>query len=417
MRYRLIIWLLWVAMASAVAEDHEAAQLLYGTVTTTSGKALTGPLRWDDEEILWTDHFNAGKIDNEFVSLLAPADLEYLESRGPSRIRSVGDLVDLFSRQNRFSDFRKPHSFACRFGDIARLVPQEGGGVRLTLRNGETLLLSDDSNDLGPGTTLQIFDSEAGLKKIRWRDVASVSFSGAPPDTSLPWGAPVYGVLETDAGTLSGYIQWDHDERVSSDVIDGDLDKEDVSIGLRDISAIEKTPGGSKLMLATGESFVLTGTNDVNDDNRGIYVEVASGARVDVPWSAFRRIEFTPGQRPSPSYASFAAPARLAGSVVLRDEQRIDGRFAFDLDESWNIEMLDGRAGSLGYSVPFVFVIRIEVADPDSVRVELSDGSRLQLAHEQDVSERNDGLLLFADKQQPRYVRWLDLASIELRSD
>lgn len=180
MRYGSLFSLALLVLVPELTAAQEAQQLLYGTVMMTSGETHTGPLRWDDEEVLWTDHFNAGKTRNEYLGLLAPEDLEFLETRGPSRIRRVGDLFDLFSRHNRFSDFREPHSFVCRFGDIARLVPQAGGGVQLVLRNGEALLLGDNSNDLGSGTQLQVLDSESGLKKIRWKDVASVSFAAAP---------------------------------------------------------------------------------------------------------------------------------------------------------------------------------------------------------------------------------------------
>lgn len=232
----------------------------------------------------------------------------------------------------------------------------------------------------------------------------------------MPWGRPLYGVVETRAGTQRGYIQWDHDERVSDDVLDGELDKEDVSIVFGDILAIEKTAAGSKVTLETGETLILTGSNDVNQENRGIYVELDSGARVDVPWSAFLRIDFTQAQRPSPSYEGFAAPGRLAGSVTLADDRRLDGVFAFDLDETWDIEMLDGRAGGLGYTIPFAFISRITVVDADSVRLKLRDGSQVLLAHEQDVSERNDGLMLFDEEKNTHYVRWLDVAAIDLQS-
>lgn len=416
MRCEAIFLAAALVFAMPLEAAQEASQLLYGTVTTKDGKSRTGPLRWDGEEILWTDQFNAEKTHNEFVGQLTADDIEYLETRGPSRIRRLGDLVDLFSRQNRFSDFRQPHAFVCRFGDIARLAPRGEDGVLLELRNGDTLLLADNSNDLGPGTNLQIFESGSGIAKVRWRDVSSINFVAAPADAPMPWGVPLFGVLESGAGVLRGYIQWDHDERVTGDVLDGQLDGEDVSIEFGDISAIEKSAAGSKVTLRTGETLTITGSNDVNDENRGIYVELTGGARVDVPWREFRRIEFARPPEPSPDYADFANPARLAGTVFMRDEQRLTGQFAFDLDESWDFEMLDGRLGRLGYAVPFRFISRIAVADPDSVRVNLTDGTQLLLSHEQDVSERNDGLLV-SDKDGARYIRWLDIAAIEMHRD
>ncbi len=416
MRYGLFLMLAGLGLAIQVAAGQEARQFLYGTVTTKSGEDYSGPLRWDDEEILWTDHFNALKTHNEFLGELAPDDLEFLENRGPSRIRRLGDLMDLFSRENRFSDFREPHAFVCRFGDIASLMPTGDDMVRLELRNGESMLLADNSNDLGSGTTLQVYDAEAGLKKIRWQTVASVRFGAAPEGAATPWGAPLYGSVQAQSGAFNGFIQWDHDERVGSDVLDGELEAEDISIAFADIAAIVRSESGSKVTLKTGETLVVTGSNDVNEENRGLYVELANGARMDVPWSDFTRIVFTRPANPAPGYQDFAAPVRLTGSVMLRDDGKLSGRFAFDLDEAWDIEMLNGRAGILGYAIPFRHIARIEVLDEDSVRTTLADGSQLLLAHDQDVSERNDGLLVFGE-ERPRFVRWLDVAAIDMQRD
>jgi hypothetical protein len=45
-------------------------------------------------------------------------------------------------------------------------------------------------------------------------------------------------------------------------------------------------------VLRDGRSFELTDSNDVDDGNRGVYVERADGTLVLVPWDRFERVEF-----------------------------------------------------------------------------------------------------------------------------
>ncbi len=44
------------------------------------------------------------------------------------------------------------------------------------------------------------------------------------------FGEPLYGTVETYDGTYSGYIQWDHDERIATDKLDGDAEDGKMSI-------------------------------------------------------------------------------------------------------------------------------------------------------------------------------------------
>jgi hypothetical protein len=42
-----------------------------------------------------------------------------------------------------------------------------------------------------------------------------------------------------------------------------------------------------------GRSFRLSGTNDVNDKNNGIFVTASGGKEIEVDWDEVDRVEFT----------------------------------------------------------------------------------------------------------------------------
>ena len=65
--------LLLMACSSGWAEDGR----IYGTVKTNDNVSITGALRWDDEEVFWTDHFNGAKQN---------ADRPVAAERGGTRV-------------------------------------------------------------------------------------------------------------------------------------------------------------------------------------------------------------------------------------------------------------------------------------------------------------------------------------------
>ena len=60
----LLVSLVAFAYPLASGAD-DAAGFIYGTVTTEDGRTFTGPIRWEDEEVFWTDHFNGSKDGND----------------------------------------------------------------------------------------------------------------------------------------------------------------------------------------------------------------------------------------------------------------------------------------------------------------------------------------------------------------
>ncbi|MBE0659870.1 MAG: hypothetical protein IH602_19405 [Bryobacteraceae bacterium] len=106
--------------------------------------------------------------------------------------------------------------------------------------------------------------------------------------------------------------------------------------------------------------------------------------------------------------------ARLA--VTTRDGRRIEGRLVFDLDESETTETLDAPSNGIDYTLPFGLVSTIDLhAGAPRASVTLHSGEQLQLNLSGDLGSNNAGMLIFtSDAKQPEYVRWSNVAQIQL---
>jgi hypothetical protein len=183
-----------------------------------------------------------------------------------------------------------------------------------------------------------------------------------------------------------------------------------------DIRSIERRDRRSaRVVLNNGEERVMSGTNDVDDDIRGIHVEDPRFGRVEVPWSEFVRVVFDDAAGSGRGYADYSAPHRLAGTVIRRNGDRSSGRLVFDLDEEWSWEMLDGSSSGLDVTVPFSSVAAIEPQGSSGSVVELRTGATLELEDSHDVGPDNDGLLVITDGGEPTFVRWADVRRVEFR--
>jgi hypothetical protein len=221
--------------------------------------------------------------------------------------------------------------------------------------------------------------------------------------------------VATEEGDFVGYIQWDSQECLSTDRLDGDEDDRRVSVPMGEIRSIEKISRRSSLVvMKDGVEYRLSGTNDVNDDIRGIHVEDGRFGRVEVPWDAFEKVVFEDPGSSGSSYGDFGVGARLSGTVTLTNGDWRRGRLVFDLDEEWSWEMLDGSAEEIDYAIPFSKVASIEPRGRDKSLVVLRNGSRLELEGSHDVGDNNSGLVVIpAQGGEPGFVPWREIAKID----
>ena len=238
-----------------------------------------------------------------------------------------------------------------------------------------------------------------------------VEFMDTPSNLNDKMGDPLYGTVEFYGGEYTGFIQWDHDERLSEDILDGDNRDGDVKIEFGKLASIERERGGSNIVTKSGREMYLRGSNDVNGENRGIIVTTDFG-RVDIPWREFKKVTFKDAPANFKSYKDFANVKKLSGTVTTKNGETLSGEIIYDLDEEYSFEMLQGNDDDVKYIIPMESVKSIAPKNYDYSQVVLKNGTELLIGDARDVNEENDGLLVFAGGGDPEFILWEDIKSI-----
>lgn len=389
--------------AAASADQSPAAGRLYGTVTTHAGVSYTGLIRWGGQEAFWDDLFQSLKIDLPYASYAEPVEPdEESEWWWQELAKKLLEKVE---------SHEMGRIFIARFGDISKLEVVGADDAVVTMRSGTTYRVSGYANDVG--ATLTVTDPQQGEVDVAWGRVDVVEFAPAPAGLTFS-GFRLFGTVDAGGRVFSGFIQWDEDECLSTDRLDGDGQGGRLSIPFGTISSIEPVSSAkARVRLTDGRELVLGGTNDVNDDNRGILVEDPRYGRVKVRWRELRRVELSRPEGSGRSYRDFDRPQPLRGVVTLTDESTVEGSIHFDLDESESWEMLNGGSGGIAYDIPFSRVQSIERGDDNAV-VTLTNGEELQLDDGQDVGARNAGIVVELASGGETFVPWRDVRRVDL---
>ncbi len=376
---------------------------LYGTVQTRAGRTHTGVLRWDDEEAFWDDLFHSSKKGLPYEEFAEDPVADEEATWWERMATTISGDLDLHHVSRRI---------AVRFGDLKQIRVTGGDDAVLILRDGTEVEVSGYANDAG--ATVVVFDAKPGRIEVPWKKIDTITFSPTPPDAE-PGSFRLRGTVSTSKGEFVGFIQWDNQECLSTDRLDGDAGDDDVSIEMGDIRSIERRDRrSSRVVLKDGTEMVLSGTNDVNHDIRGIHVEDVRFGRVEIAWDEFERVVFDDPGSSGRSYADYAAPTHLAGTVTLKSGDWRSGKLVFDLDEEWSWEMLDGTSNEIEYSVPFSLVASIEPAGGSGSLVRLRSGVELELEDSHDVDRDNSGLVVVpSGAGEPGHVPWREIAKIE----
>ncbi|RMH15897.1 MAG: hypothetical protein D6696_19495 [Acidobacteria bacterium] len=395
------------AQVEAPLETHpeiDTRGLIYGKVLTTRGETYEGRLRWDGEESFWGDFFNGTKDELPFFDRIPDE-----QQRRSRPIRVFGITVG--SRWERISDRR---STMARFGDVAAIEPRRSDNVVLHMKGGDRIELDGGSNDIG--ADVEIWDRQRGEVTVPWHRVERIELGPAPSD--LPVEAyRLKGKVTSTAGTFEGFIEWDNDERLSDEILDGDdPDGKRHKIPMGDIRLIERhSRSSARVVMKDGTELVLDDTNDVDAGNRGIVIEDPRYGRVELSWSAFVRLELSDERSCGPPYQDFEPGTHLRGTVTTRGKQ-LRGRLVYDVDESETWEFLNGEHDDgIEFDVPFALIRSITPIRDAASRVELISGASLELSGTTDVGGDNAGVLVIAGGEAgtTTYVPWDDVDRID----
>lgn len=392
------------ATSATAAPARDSRGFLYGRITTRSGSVYEGRLRWNKEEAFWGDFFNADKRDLP--------DLKYLPRKERRRPKSV-EVFGIPLGIHWGAEDRGGRQFVARFGDLRRIEAGKGDDATVVFKSGARYQVSGGSNDLDADTKITVWDRGASEMRVQWKEIRTVDFLPAPAGLTVPVFR-LRGTVRTDAGTFRGYIQWDKEECLSSDELDGETRDGKVSLQMGDIRSIKRrSRNSSEVVLRNGRTLVLDGTNDVDSSNRGIYVNDPRLGRMLVPWDAFRRVDFDPAGDSGPAYTDFRPGRPLFGKVTT-DQGKYRGRLVYDVDETETLETLDGQRRDVEYSIPFARIAFLLPEKTNSSRVVLKNGQELKLEDAADVGRDNAGLLVFERGQEkPRYISWGEVRRID----
>ncbi len=414
----ITVVMLSVAPLFASAQDEH---FIYGRITLVDNKFYEGPIRWGKEEVYWNDIFNAAKTNNENLRYLSNDERNELDDRQYDHYHGEwGRWADRFwSWNDRDDDDYNSdyiHQFSCQFGEIKSMKPQGSKWVDIELRNGTKMELSGQGyNDVG--LDIKVIDKELGEVEIYWNRISKIDFIKTPSRLANRFGKPLYGTVESFGNKFTGFIQWDHDERLSVDKLDGDSDDGDLAIEFEKITSITRVGSRCRVVLKSGREIYLEGSNDVNRENRGVIIMNKDVAAIDIPWSEFEKVTFQ--DAPSAalvSYQDFSSQKELSATVRTFGGQSYSGRLVFDLDEEYDFELLQGKERDFEYITPFRNVKKIKTYDDTRCEVELKNGQKIMMTDGQDVNDRNQGMLVFVNgNQKPQYIAWDKVSEIEFR--
>ncbi|MDH3891991.1 MAG: hypothetical protein OEV49_13000 [candidate division Zixibacteria bacterium] len=226
---------------------------LYGSLTTRRGDTYTGFVCWDVDEL-----FTRDILDGELKG----------------RKRKI------------------------KFGKIKSIERYSSNGATVVLNNGDELLLRGTNDVDGSNSGIIISDLGFGQVIVKWDEFDRLDFHNeAAPLTYADFdgGRKLSGTVFTDDGeSYTGLIRWDDDEEYTWEILDGDYrDIEfDIEFGL--IKEIAKKSYRSAIVTVwDGRTFRLRGSNDVDEDNKGIFITTADGEEIELDWEEFERVEFS----------------------------------------------------------------------------------------------------------------------------
>ncbi len=391
---------------------------IWGEVVTVDGDRYEGFLRWDRNEGSWVDILHGFKESSE-EAYEAWLELTRAGER-PTRTIELHGYRITWNEED--PEFPSNASSGVRFGHIRTLEVTGPDAVQVTLKSGQRFELSGGASDIGWGMReFLVEDRSRGSTELDWDEIQTVRLSAVPSGARAE-SPRLYGTVQDGSGRhFTGYVAWDLDEILESDVLNGeDADDNSREIAFGDIRTIAPVDRGVSVTLTSGEILRLTGSNDVNRRNRGIQISDPALGLVEVEWEDFRSLDLH--ALPSAAdYRFFDGGRRLVGTVITQAGDSIHGRIRWDADEEWTWELLDGRSDGVTFTIEFGHIAGIARGEAFGAAVTLTDGRRFELSESNDVDWDNKGIFVLpsstdrssdSDGTRWRYVSWDDFREI-----
>lgn len=387
--------------------QHEG--VMYGDIVLKDRSVVTGAIRWSGGQVLYADILTVGKTESYA--------LKYLNRNQINALSSEKEGID-WEFMNLWKD-KTPETRSeplCRFGDISSIHVTGPGEAQIFLKNGSKVRVVTDSRDSRHlGKAIGVFSPQ--FKKIPWEMISRVNFKSCPTEFDPFKAELLFGTITTKLGEFTGFIQWDKIKFLSSQKLEGKLndeDKTDTEYPFGTIALIEKRDRGALVTFRSDKKVFLKNNRDVNASNHGIVVMHPDWGRVIVEWDAFISARFSKASE-NLGYSSFQKAKRIYTTVKTTDGQLFKGNSIFDLDEQWNVELLEGSAGSIHYQIPFKFVRNLRITGEQESRITLVDNRVLTLSNHNDVTGHNWGIVVLLVNSGHKYLPWSKIREISFR--
>ncbi len=219
----------------------------------------------------------------------------------------------------------------------------------------------------------------------------------------------LYGHVLTDQGLYQGFIRWDRNEGSWTDLLDATKGDRQSGIRFGHIRRIEVTGRQSALFtLKSGEEMELGArATDLGSGLRALIIQDPAHGTVKFEWSDLKVIEFEEAP------ADLRAPeARLFGTMTTRSGLEFTGHLAWDVDEIYTSDILDGNDGQRDRKIRFGRIASIERESSRAARVVLHDGEEMILRGTNDVNRSNGGISISDPELGQVKVSWEDFGSV-----
>jgi len=438
------------AAVGAFPAGAQEADRLWGRVSTVSGERYEGFIVWQGavDGASWTDFVDSrtALAPDKYRDWLVAADI----SQPTRTIELPGYRV---SWNEEHPDFPSQTEFAVRFGHLAAVSASEGGGAEFIFRpgsggqSGRNAVRLSVVRPRAYTPVLWIYDREKGGTRVNWGELQRVDFEPAPAGSSA--SSPVapragsgeesfrlYGTVEDRFGrSFTGYIAWDSDEILGSEELNGsDEERNDHSIAFKDIAEIERSLSGSRVTLRSGETLELSGTNDVNSDNRGIRIFDPALGEVEVEWEEFGLLRLHPPADAVAAYESFVPVHSLSGTVTTQAGDQFRGRLRWDAEHELAWELLRGESEGVKFGIEFGRILQISRLEVSGARVTLRDGRSFEMSGTPDFDWDSRGIFVFpasatddgeagnrqlreGEEQPWRYITWEEFAEVRFSAE
>ncbi|WP_069658454.1 hypothetical protein [Arcticibacter eurypsychrophilus] len=411
MRYSLryvLTLIITLTIVSPAWSQYEG--LMYGEIVLKDKTSLVGSIRWSGGQMLWTDILLVSKANPNVIKYLNKEQLSELSDK---KVTTGLDWQFMSLWKDKLPERQK--EILCRFGDIASVHVTGSTQAQLYFKSGNKLrVATNDNENRHLGKDIYIYDQF--LRKIKWSNISWINFKRTPENFKPFNGKPLYGTIKTSGGTLKGFIQWDKNKFLSTQKIKGETNtlNERLAYKFETLTGIEKRDKGALIKFITDKKVFLKNNRDVNSTNRGIVVMNPVWGRAIVSWESFQCIVFTPVPD-NLGYQSYLKPKRIYATVSTTDNKLFKGNCSFDLDEEWDMELLEGSSNGIKYQIPFKHISSIEVLNKDQSKVILKDKRIMIMSNHNDITDKNWGIIIWLANSKYQYIPWNNVNKIAFR--